>query len=417
MTLTNWAGNVTFGAARVHRPTTVAQVQELLAAGGRARALGSGHSFSPVADTTGDLISVAGLPARRALAADRSAATVSAGLRYGEIAPWLHAEGLALHNLGSLPHISVGGAVATGTHGSGTALGCLASAVTGLELVTPAGDLLQLTREDERFAGAVVALGCLGVVTAVTLRVEPSYDVRQTVYDDLPYDVLSNRLDEVLTAGTSVSVFSTWQPDDVVQVWVKQRVDRPSEAGTLGPRWLGARAATGNVNPVPGMPPEHATPQLGVPGPWHERLPHFRLDHTPSSGNELQSEYLVPREHSLAALDVVHALRERVAPVLQVSELRTVAADDLWLSPAYGRDSFAVHFTWVDDADAVRPVVATLEERLAPLQPRPHWGKVFTTAPDDVASLYPRLPDFQRLRSDLDPGNRLGNPMVDRYLG
>jgi xylitol oxidase len=414
VTLTNWAGNITFGAARVHRPGTLDELQSVVAASDRVRALGSGHSFSPVADTTGDLVSVAGLPATVDVSPDRTTATVAAGMRYGEVAVALQAQGLALHNLGSLPHISVAGAVATGTHGSGPTLGSLSTAVVGLDLVTATGSVLRLDRADARFPGAVVALGALGVVTAVTLAVQPTYDVAQTVYQDLPVRRLATGLEEILAAGTSVSLFTTWGRDVVDQVWVKRRTDDPRPA--LGPDWLDARAATEPLHPLTGMSPASCTEQLGVPGSWHQRLPHFRLDHTPSSGAELQTEYLVPRRHALDALDAVHGIAARVAAVLQVSELRTVAADDLWLSPAYQQDSLAIHFTWVDDAAAVAPVVAELEQRLAPFGARPHWGKVFTMPPATVQSHYPRLADFAALRRELDPDDVFGNAMVDEYL-
>ena len=414
MTLTNWAGNITFGAARVHRPGTLDDLRSVVAASDRVRALGSAHSFSPVADTTADLVAVAGLPARVDVSADRTTATVAAGMRYGEVAVALQADGLALHNLGSLPHISVAGAVATGTHGSGPTLGSLSTAVGGLDLVTATGAMLRLDRSEPRFPGAVVALGALGVVTAVTLAVQPTYDVAQTVYQDLPVRRLATDLDAILAAGYSVSLFTTWSREVVDQVWVKRRTDDLRAA--LGPDWLDMHAATGPLPPVPGMSPASCTEQLGVPGPWHERLPHFRLDHTPSSGAELQTEYLVPRRHAVAALDAVQAMAPRVAAVLQVSELRTVAADDLWLSPAYEQDSLAAHFTWVDDAAAVAPVVAELEQRLAPFGPRPHWGKVFTMPPAAVQPLYPRLPDVVTLRRELDPDGVFGNDMVDTYL-
>ncbi len=414
MTLRNWAGNVTFGAARLHRPTTVEQVQELVAGSRRVRALGSAHSFSRVADTGGDLVSLADLPARLDIAADRRSVSVSAGLRYGEVAPQLHAAGLALHNLGSLPHICVAGAVATGTHGSGDRKGCLATAVVGLDLVTARGERQHLDRSDPRLPGAVVALGALGVVTAVSLAVEPTYDVAQRVIDEVPLRALVDNLDEVFGVGDSVSIFTSWGPGDLGQVWVKRRTD--DLLPPLDDDWLGGSPATGPRHPVPGVGAEACTAQLGDPGPWHERLPHFRLDHTPSSGSELQTEYLVPREHAESALAAVHAVRDRIAPVLQISELRTVAADDLWLSPAYGVDSLAVHFTWVDDTAAVLPVVAEVEAALAPFGPRPHWGKVFSTDPAAVAALYPRLDDFRALRRELDPDDVFGNAFVDSHL-
>jgi xylitol oxidase len=259
-----------------------------------------------------------------------------------------------------------------------------------------------------------VALGCLGVVTALTLRVEPTYDVTQVVYERLPLVRLRADLDEVLGAGRSVSVFTTWSGDVADQVWVKHGTDQA--APDLGTRWLDATRATLPLHPVPGIDPASTTEQLGVAGPWHHRLPHFRLDHTPSAGAELQTEYLVPYADAVAALDAVDAMRARVAPVLLVSELRTIAADDLWLSPAYGIDSLAIHFTWVDDAAAIAPVVVELEERLAPFHARPHWGKVFSTQAATVQSLYPRLADAVALRRRMDPDDVFGNEFVDRYL-
>ena len=413
--LTNWAGNVTFAAARVHRPTSVPEVQELVAGSTRLRALGSGHSFSPVADTDGDLVLLGDLPPRCDVSDDDATVTVSSGLRYGDIAPLLHEAGLALPNLGSLPHICVAGAAATGTHGSGDANPPLASSVVGLEVVTADGALLHLDETDPRFPGAVVSLGTIGVVTAVTLRVEPSFDVAQTVYDRLPMDALAAYLDEVFVSAYSVSVFSTLRSDVADQVWLKRRTDRTYP--DLGDDWLGATRADGPRHPVPGGSADSCTEQLGRPGPWFERLPHFRLDHRPSSGAELQSEFLVPREHAAAAVEAVRTIAEVVAPPLQVAELRTVAADDRWLSMAQGRDSLALHFTWHPDPAAALTAVLAVEQALAPLAARPHWGKVFAMTPEQVQPLYPRLADARALRHELDPHDVFGNAFVERYVG
>lgn len=415
--LRNWAGNVTFRAARVAAPRSVEELQELVAGSARLRALGTAHSFNTIADTTGTLVSVRDLPRRVDVAEDRRSVTVAGGLRYGDVVAELHDQGLALHNLGSLPHISIAGAVATGTHGSGIGNGSLSSAVLGLELVTPSGELLSLTREDgDRFAAAVVGLGCLGVVTAVTLAVEPTYDVVQQVYDAMPLAQARADLDAVLGAAYSVSLFTTWRGPVIDAVWVKQRAGERLPAGAAGERWHGAVLADSARHPIPGVDPVHCTEQLGVAGAWHERLPHFRLEFTPSSGEELQTEFFVDRAHGLDALAAVDALRGRVAPVLQISEIRTIAGDDLWLSPAFGRDSLGLHFTWAPDPAAVAPIVEALQEALAPYAARPHWGKVFTTAPDVVRGLYPRSEDFRRLRGELDPTGKLGNELVDRYL-
>ncbi len=409
----NWAGNVTYGAARIHAPSSVEELQDLVARTERIRALGSRHSFSDVADTTGELVSVAGLPARIDVDAAARTVTVAAGLRYGDVAEELHRQGWALHNLGSLPHISVAGAVATATHGSGDGNGNLATAVAALHLVRADGELVTLRRGEPDFAGAVVALGALGVVAAVTLDVVPAFDVRQVVYDDLALDTVAERFDEIFAAAYSVSVFTDWA--GTTRSWVKHRTG--DGEWTPDPAWMGARLADAPRNPVPGMPAVNCTEQRGVPGPWYDRLPHFRLEFTPSSGEELQSEFLVPREHGVEAFGAISTLADRIAPVLQVCELRTAAADDLWLSSSYGRDVVGFHFTWKKDPDGVRPVLAEIERALAPYDARPHWGKLFTVAPEQVRERYPRLADFRRLRGEYDPDGRFGNVFLDRYVG
>ena len=414
--LTNWAGNITFGAAQFSRPGSVAELQQVVAASPRVRALGTGHSFSPVADTTGTLVSLAALPPVTELDTDRAQVTVSAGMRYGELASWLDERGWALANLGSLPHIGIAGACATGTHGSGDANRCLAAAVAAVEQITAGGDLVTAARGGDGFDGMVVALGTLGVLTRVTLDLVPAFTVRQWVYDGIGSAERAAHLDEIFARGYSVSLFTRWAPDGLSQAWVKE-LAVPGEPGTAPDRWLGGTLATGPRHPVPGLDPALCTEQLGRPGPWHLRLPHFRLEFTPSAGDELQSEYLVPREHAAAALAALGGVAHLVAPVLQISELRTVAADGLWLSPAYQRPSLALHFTWIPDARAVAPAVTAVQDALAPLGARPHWGKVFSTPAATVAGLYPQLPAFRRLRRHYDPGGKFGNAFTSRYLG
>ena len=404
----NWAGNIRYAARRRHEPSTVDELRRLVARADRIRAVGSGHSFNRLGDTTGDLVSLAGLPPTVELDRERGTVTVSAGLRYGDIATVLHAQGYALANLASLPHISVAGAVATGTHGSGDGNGNLATSVAALELVTADGDLLTVDRSDDRFAGMVVSLGALGVVIRITLDVVPTFDVRQYVRLGLPRDAL----DAAFVSAYSVSGFTDWRSGRIDQVWRKQRADQPPPPAG----WLGTTAAEADRHPVPGMPGENCTPQRGVPGPWHERLPHFRLGFTPSSGDELQSEYHVAREVAADALAALDPAAERIAAVLQICELRTVAADRLWLSPNHDRDSLAIHFTWIGDEAAVTPVVAEVEERLAPFTPRPHWGKVFGLPPVAVAAAWPRHADFLALLRDLDPAGKFRTGLLDRYF-
>jgi xylitol oxidase len=413
---TNWAGNVRFGAARAHRPGAIGQLQELVAASDRVRALGSGHSFNSIADTTGDLISLDDLPPTVQIDKASSTVTVGAAIRYGELAARLDQARYALHNLASLPHISVAGACATGTHGSGDANGCLATAVSAMELVTADGTLVTVSRgaDGDVFPGMVVALGALGIVTRLTLDIRPAFTMRQWVYQDLPRRQLDVHFAEIFASGYSVSVFTDWRPPYAGQVWVKQRADHGENPPPS--RWLEARLADTPLNPVPGMPAGYVTRQRGVTGPWHERLPHFRPDFTPSSGDELQSEYLVPRALAVEALAALNPIADRIAPVLQISEIRTVAADEEWLSPAYQRDSAAIHFTWRKDPAAVTPVLAAIEERLAPFAARPHWGKLFEMDPATLRSLYPRLPDFGKLLTRYDQAGKFSNNFIDRYV-
>jgi xylitol oxidase len=415
--MTNWAGNVAFRAADFQRPRTVEAVQRLVGTSRHVRALGTGHSFSPVADTSGLLVSLSGLSPVVEVDTERAQARVGAGLRYGDIVRRLDAAGLAVPNLASLPHLSVAGAVATGTHGSGVRNAGLAAAVTSLELVTADGGLVEIGRDDPQFPGSVVALGCLGVVVSVTLGLVPSFRMRQVVYENMPLESLTANLADVLSRAYSVSVFTRWRADRVVQVWLKEGV-RADRTGTdaFATRWLGSTLADGPRHMIDGAPAGRCTEQLGAVGPWYDRLPHFRLDNTPSSGDELQSEYLLPIEVAAGAVDAVARIADAVAPVLQVCEIRTVAGDALWLSPAYRQDSIAVHFTWVSQPARVLPAVRAVEAALVPLGARPHWGKLFDVAPAQVATRYERLEEFVTLTSSMDPGGVFRNDFVNRYL-
>jgi alditol oxidase len=412
VTETNWAGNHTYRAAHLHRPSSLDQLRRLVAGADQVRVLGSRHSFNDIADAAA-LVVLDGLPPE--VAVDHAAGTVScpAAMRYGELARALAAEGVALANLASLPHISVAGAIATATHGSGDGNGNLATAVAGLELVTADGEVLAVARDNPDFEGMVVALGALGAVTRVTLEVEPAYQVRQRAFEGLAWARLFEHLDEVTSAGYSVSMFTRWG-GTVEQVWVKSRVgDGPEQVrGEL----FGAAAATEDRHPILGIDPVNCTRQLGVPGSWSDRLPHFRMGFTPSSGEELQSEYHLPRGHAVAALEALRSLAGVLRPVLQVSELRTVAADRLWMSPQHGRDTLSVHFTWVPDWGAVRRVLVEVEAALAPFGARPHWGKLFLAEAAAIVPLYERAGDFARLAGRLDPRGVFANDWLRRHL-
>lgn len=421
---TNWSGNYHYGTDRVFTPSAVAEVQDAVRSVPHLRALGTRHSFNGIADSDVAQLSTLGLRDVR-IASDRRTVRVGAGIRYGDLALQLEAAGLALANMASLPHISVGGAVATGTHGSGLGNGSLATAVTALEFVDAEARLGTLSRanDPDRFPGAVVALGACGVVTHLTLAVQPSFRMVQTVYQNLPFAELEGNLDRIMSAAYSVSLFTDWQGSQITQVWLKQRLPAGKpDTGTPAahvpaPHFLTATLATQKLHPLTGQPAAACTDQDEHAAPWFERLPHFRLDFTPSSGEELQTEYFVPFDRGYEAIRAVEVLRDRIAPLLIVTELRAVAADDLWLSMAYGGPALGIHFTWKPEWEAVGELLPAIEAQLAPFAARPHWGKVFTAKPEAIRPLYPHFVRFRELLAVLDPHGKFRNGYLSALLG
>jgi alditol oxidase len=412
---TNWAGNRTYGARRLILPETIGEAQEAVRAASKLRVLGSRHGFNDIADTDGTHLSPERLERVMTLDRARKRITVDGGIRYGDVCPFLHEQGFALHNLASLPHISIAGACATATHGSGVKLGNLATAVAAIEFIDAAGDLVTLSREDnDTFAGAVVGLGALGVVTKLTLDIEATFEVRQDVYQDLPMAALEASFDEIMAAGYSVSLFTTWRGEAVEQVWIKSAV---SAAG-FAPResFFGARAAAQKMHPLAALDAINCTEQMGLAGPSYDRLPHFRMGFTPAGGEDLQVEYFVPMDRAAAAVKTLRGWGEKLAPLLMISEVRTVAADDLWMSPCYGQACAAFHFSFRNDWPGIERLLPGLEKALAPFDPRPHWGKLFTMPPAAVQPRYARLPDFRALLDAHDPHGKFRNAFVERTV-
>lgn len=416
--LLNWAGNYRYSTTRLAQADSVEQVQELVQATDQLKVLGSRHCFNGIADSTRQLLSLGATEQDIYLDVAARTVTVPAAITYGRLAPYLHSHGFALHNLASLPHISVVGACATATHGSGIQHGNLATAVRAMEFVLASGEVRVLSREDDgdEFQGAVVHLGALGVVTRLTLAVEPTFQLCQDVYENLPLAQVCENFAAIQASAYSVSLFTDWQEQRVTQVWLKQRLAPGAQLQQAPPDFFGAPRATQNLHPLAGLSSVNCTEQMGVPGAWHDRLPHFRLGFTPSSGQELQSEYFVPLRHAEEAIRAVADLHKHLRPCLQVSEMRTVAADALWLSPCYQQDSLAIHFTWKPDEAAVSQVLPLLERALSPFGVRPHWGKLFTLSAAHLQSQYEKLPAFQSLMAQYDPKGKFRNAFVDTYL-
>jgi len=412
----NWAGNLTYSTDRLYTPGSVDEVRQVVKSCARLRALGTRHSFNTIADSTQNQISLKRLD-QIVINDAAHAVTVGAGVTYGKLAPIIDERGYALHNLASLPHISVAGAISTATHGSGVHNGNLATAVAGLELVTADGETLVLSREKDgdRFLGAVVGLGGLGVVTSVTLDLLPAFKVAQSVYEHLSLDHLKHHFDEIFSSGYSVSLFTDWQHHEATEVWIKRKL-APGDKNDWPAEFFGAKLATKKLHPIEDHSAEACTDQQGIPGPWYERLPHFRMNFTPSSGRELQTEYFVPRDRGYEAILAVEKLRDQITPHLFITELRTIAADNLWMSTAYQRPSLAIHFTWKPEWPEVSKILPLIEKQLEPFEPRPHWAKLFTIPPARLQSRYTRLAEFKALLKQYDPGAKFRNEFLDRNL-
>lgn len=415
--LQNWAGNLTYSTSNVRYPKTVEDVQAFVKESGKLRVLGSRHSFNRIADSKEQLLSLQHLNSVIALDKKENTITIEAGVRYGDIAPFLHENGKALPNLASLPHITVVGACATATHGSGIHHGSLASSVTALEFVTADGDVktLSKSKDGEKFLGAVVNLGALGVTTKVTLNLVPAFGMQQVVYLDLPMSALQNHFDALQAEGYSVSLFTDWRNKNIGEVWIKRKVEERVQAAAIADLF-GARPASENMHPIADQSAENVTEQLGITGAWYERLPHFKMGFKPSAGAELQSEYFVPIDYAYKAAMAIEKLHEKISPYLFISEIRTVAADDFWLSPFYKRPSVAFHFTWKQQEDAVLKMLPLIEEQLAPFGPRPHWAKLFTMQPPAMQSQYEMLDEFRQLALEYDPSGKFRNEFLEQNI-
>jgi len=413
---TNWAGNIEYSAPHLLLPKNTEEVQQMVKSAHSLKALGARHSFNRIADNRDSQISLKQFD-QMVLDPESRTVTVGAGVTYGQLAPYLDGKGYAVHNLASLPHISVAGACATATHGSGNKNGNLSTAVSAIEVVTADGEVVVLSKKKSgpQFLGAVVGLGGLGVVTKTTLNVEPTFQMTQVVYENLSMAQLKDHMEEIFASGYSVSFFTDWQNHRINQVWIKRRTDSGSSS-KLAPEFFGATLQTKKLHPIPGHAAEPCTEQMGIPGPWYERLPHFRMNFTPSSGAELQTEYFVPRDKGYEAMLAVEELRDHITPHLFVSEMRTIDGDDLWMSPCYQQPSMTFHFTWKPEWPAVREILPMIEAKLAPFHAKPHWAKLFTMPSSRLKPLYQKMPDYQALLAHYDPHGKFRNEFLNTNI-
>jgi len=415
--LKNWAGNLEYSTSDVHYPRSVEEIQRLVKKFEKVKALGSRHCFNDIADSRHHLISLKEM--NKVVSLDKTAQTITieGGMNYGQLCPFLNDNGFALHNLASLPHISVAGACTTATHGSGVKNGNLATAVRAMEFITADGEIVHVSKQKdgEKFNAAVVGLGGLGVITKLSLAIEPTYTMQQHVYENMPLEQMKNNFEKIMSAGYSVSLFTDWQKQTINEVWIKSLFGKPTEHQGMK-EFFGAKAATKNVHPIIELPAENCTEQLGVPGPWYERLPHFKMGFTPSSGKELQSEYFIPFKHAVEAIMAIQKLGKEIGPLLFISEIRTIAGDDLWMSPCYKQNSVALHFTWKQNWTAVRKLLPKIEKELAPYGVKPHWGKLFTVPAQTLASRYPKMQEYKSFIAGIDPRQKFRNDFLKKNL-
>lgn len=414
--LKNWAGNLEYGTGNVHYPSTVEEVQQVIKKCDKLKALGSRHSFNTIADSNANLLSLDKLNKLVSLNKDSNTVTVEAGMKYGELAPYLHQQGFALHNLASLPHISIAGAIATATHGSGVTNGNLSTAVSAMEFVNAKGEVISLSKQKDgdEFNGAVVGLGALGVITKVTLNLLPTFEMKQVVYRNLAISVLKDNFAAIQAAGYSVSLFTDWKNKNINEVWVKRKADASSTAAPV--ELFGAKLADKNLHPIETESAENCTDQMDIPAPWFERMPHFKMGFKPSAGKELQAEYFVPIEHAYDAIMAMEALHEKTTPHLFISEIRTIAADDLWMSPCHKQTCIALHTTWKQEIPEVMRLLPLVEEQLAPFNAKPHWAKLFAIAPTTLQSRYAQLAPFKELVKQHDPDGKFRNDFLEHNL-
>ncbi|MGY0007186.1 D-arabinono-1,4-lactone oxidase [Micromonospora sp. I033] len=425
----NWAGNQRSTAALTVRPRTVEEVAEAVRhaadTGRTIRAVGSGHSFTGTAVADGHRLDLADLDTGVTVDPARRLVTVPAGMTLHTLNALLAGHGLALPNLGDIDAQTIAGALSTGTHGTGGKLGCLSTFVTALTLVTGTGEVLRCSADEHRdvFAAARVGLGAVGVLVEVTLRCVDAFVLRAherpaalaAVLDDLPG--LVERHDH--------AEFYWFPYTDRVQVKANDRVpadDRPLPRwrGWLDDEFLSNTVFAGACRlgrAVPALAPGISAISARA---LTERTYTGRSDRvfcTPRRVRFVEMEYALPRAALPTALAELRRIVDRLPfKVLFPVEVRFTAADDIWLSHGYGRDSayVAVH-QYV--GMPYEPYFRAFEEVTTELGGRPHWGKLHWRTAESLATAYPKFTDFLAVRKRLDPDNRFTNPYLNQVLG
>ena len=410
----NWAGNLTFSAREFIEVNSISKLQQVVSSSQAVKVLATGHSFNAIGDTTETLISIKNLSNGIEIDSQNAQALIPAGMAYADAARYLESNGWAFSNMASLGEVTIAGAISTGTHGSGSNNGVLSTSVVGLEIVLGSGELITIDQSNsEEFAGFVVSLGALGVFTKIKMKIIPSFSVKQFVYENIGIQVVAENFDTVFNSAYSVSYFSNWAKNSTGQIWMKFLDDSSSD--NLSDNWLGANQAKAKQHPVKINNPDPCTDQLGISGKWLYRLPHFKLDSSPASGDEVQTEYLVDRKYVNEYIQDLRAIGDEIAPRVYATEIRTIKSDELWLSGAYQRETVGFHFTW-KKSDTLVDFLPRIEEILGKHHGRPHWAKLFSVRSDELSARYPKYSDFEALLKKYDPKQKFRNKFIDQYF-
>uniref|UniRef100_A0A915D0Y3 FAD-binding PCMH-type domain-containing protein n=1 Tax=Ditylenchus dipsaci TaxID=166011 RepID=A0A915D0Y3_9BILA len=419
--LLNWGGNFNFSTQDIKYPTTTAGVQQLVKeCKGKIRPVGTRHSFSEIANTNDTLICLVHMNLILSVDPSVPSVTVQAGITYTDLIPFLQSIGLAIPMMASLGEISIAGAINTAVHGSGAGIGNLATQVLGLQMVLADGSVVQYSKgqNDTELAAATVGLGALGIVTQVTLQAQPTYNLAINVFENMDMSVLDTQLYNITHSGYAINMWSTFGTPGVLdQVWITTKVDSNgvNAYGNVS-QLYGAPAATAQSSPIAALPPTYVVPQMGIVGPYYERLTDYDLGLSGQEGQQTQSEYYVDFDDFVPALKALQTLSAEINAVVYVALFRITEKDELWMSPQYKKTTMAIHFSWQPKLDQVMALLPKIEAALAPFNPIPHWGKLYTLKPEQYLPLLPKYPEWREQVELHDPTHKFRNKWLEENI-
>ena len=429
----NWAKTVYYNHT-IHYPKTVEEIQHILQYHAKIRVLGSMHSFNNITklpqEFNGVYISMSNMnQVIKCCRGER--VTIQPGITFGELGEYLHERNFGFHNMASLPHITVGGAISTGTHGAGVFNGNLASHVMQVKLISADGKLRTYRiGQDPEFQHIPVSFGLAGIIVEIELDIVPDYDIQQCIYENLPFNTIKKSdYKTAFSSAYSFSIFTQWKNRKFTSIWAKYRLRKGRNGNEESimidcPDMNKIKPSSNKVHPLPGGDTSFVSGGIGknYKEPGYVGLPHFLMEGVPSQGEELQSEYFVSSHMFDVVIEVLfHHFEEnpKLYDLLYVSEMRFVAGDKLTLSPQHVLgSSIGFHFTWKKEFDQVVDALKGIENVLKPYNALPHMGKLFTMTGRELEGKYGQrnLRAFQSFVAPLDPLKKFVNPFLQNLI-